>query len=180
MKVNSPELARSVVDVVRGHARSSACVSARSAARVLRARAPSSRRWRRARRGRSAMGALSIVVPLAGVARAVCRLSGSRVRGSTRVVSPRFVNDAHRAGSASRSGRSMPRMTRIVCSAGASTRSSRIGPISWCRFAVRTTARRESLSPPRGVVAPSETRWTSCLRPTFPCSCSAGSGDNNP
>ena len=44
------------------------------------------------------MGAVSIVVPLAGEHAAVRRISGSGNRGRTRVVSPRFVADAHRAG----------------------------------------------------------------------------------
>ena len=94
LKVNDAELARAAVDVVRRRAtRSIASASARSAGACCAPRAPSepAHRDERGARG-SPLGALSIVVPLAGVAARLRRLSGAGVVGPHARVSPRFVD----------------------------------------------------------------------------------------
>ena len=100
MKVNTPELAAATVDVVRrADAVDRVCLGS-FGLRVLRAARAHRAGDRDERRARgSALGAVSVVVPLAGVARrATAAIRCRSWSGRTRVVSPRFVDDAHDAG----------------------------------------------------------------------------------
>ena len=124
MKVNHAALAAATIDVIRRAGAVDRVCLGSFGLRVLRAaRAIEPAIATSGARERGALGAVSLVVPLAGVARRPTAAIRSRSSPAARASCRRASSSTRTTpGSACRCGPSTPRTPRGVCSAGASTR----------------------------------------------------------